>query len=596
VAVADVNGDKKLDIVVAGGKFQHGTVTVLIGNGDGTFQPETRYNLPAQASSLAVGDFDGDGAPDIAVGYWYSGNSGIAILLNKGNGTFGPPKTYDPGARPQDMKVGDFNNDGKLDLVYAVGYSVAYLVLGNGNGSFQQPIQVTLNNVYVASLAVGDFNRDGNLDVVFAGVDSFSDGTVDVVLGNGDATFQAGVTYPAGGLGSTSVVVADLNGDGKLDFAVANESDDVGIFFGRGDGTFKPQVTYRTASVPVRTPGALAAIGFGDGKMVDLAVCGGTSVVSVLIGNGKGAFQGARDYLLIGPYGFAYEDSFAFGDLNGDGKTDMAIADNVGVAIFMNHGQGTFRPAKHYGLFGSGVALGDFNEDGKLDLVSGTVEIGVMLGKGDGTFDHLRTYPVNGFVASYAVGDFNGDGHLDIAAAEDRNGQVYVLLGKGDGTFRAPVAYATHRPPDRVLVGDLNGDGKLDLYVTGNGPGEVLLGNGDGTFQPAKLAGDPGGITAVLADFNGDGKLDVALGQFSGPNIWVALGKGDGTFLSAKSYAALDGPCCVVAADFNEDGLLDIAVGTQAGAVSMLYGNGDGTFQNAATSMQPRSRRWGPAI
>jgi hypothetical protein len=584
VAIADVNGDNKLDIIVAGGHFQRGRVSVLLGNGDGTFQPEVLYDLPAQGFSLAVGDFNGDGIPDLAVGYWHSSFAGIAILLNKGNGAFGPPTTYAPGTVPVSMEVSDFNNDGKSDLVFLDQLRGGYLVLGNGDGSFQQPLPVNVSLAFAFSLAVGDFNRDRKQDIVFAGVDGFADGTVEVVLGNGDGTFQPGVTYPAGGLGSTSVKVADLNGDGNLDFAVANESDDVGVFFGRGDGTFRPQVAYATAFTPNGTPGALAVIGSADAKSVDLAVCGGTSLVSVLVGNGKGDFQGPRDYPLVQPYRSAYENEFAFGDLNGDGKIDMAIADDRGVAILMNEGRGTFHPAEHYGLFGSGVALGDFNNDGKLDLVSGATQIGVMLGKGNGGFDHLRTYPINGIVASFAVGDFNGDGNLDIAAAEQVNGQVYVLLGKGDGTFRVPVAYVVHQLPITVLVGDLNGDGKLDLYVTGNGAGEVLLGNGDGTFQPAMFSGDPGGATAVLADFNGDGKLDVALGQFYGSNIWVALGKGDGTFLPAKSYAAVSVPCCVVAADFNGDGPLDLAVGSyDAAAVSVLYGNGDGTFQNAVS-------------
>jgi len=581
VAVADVNGDHKLDIVVAGGAQNNGKVTVLLGNGDGTFQPEVRYDVPAQAFSLAVGDFNGDGTPDLAVGYGFSGNSGIAVLLNQGNGTFGPPKTSDSGMGPQDLKAGDFNNDGKLDLVLMSGQP--YLVLGNGDGSFQQPVPINVNDLFGDALAVGDFNGDGKLDIVAAGTNSFAAGTVEVILGNGDGTFQPAVVYPAGGLGSTSVKVADLNGDGKLDFAVANESDDVGIFFGRGDGTFRPQVAYATASTPNRAAGALAVVGSTDGKTVDVAVCGGTSVVSVLVGNGKGDFQAARNYPIpsLDTFDFTAPE-LGFGDLNGDGETDMAIPDGQGVAILMNAGHGTFRPAKHYGLFGSGVALGDFNNDGKIDFVSGWNQIGVMLGKGNGGFDHLRTYPVNGVVSWYAVGDFNGDGNLDIAAADNPAGDVYVLLGKGGGTFQAPVLYATGQP-SLVLAADLNGDGKLDLYVTGfDVRGKVLLGNGDGTFQPARLTGDPGGTDAVLADFNGDGKLDVALGQISGSNIWVALGKGDGTFHPAKSYAVLSDPSCLVAADFNGDGRVDLAVvDNGAGATSILYGNGDGTFQNA---------------
>jgi hypothetical protein len=580
VVVADVNGDHKLDIVVAtAGPDASGGFSVLLGNGDGTFQPEIPYELPGQAFTLAVGDFNGDGAPDLAVSFGYGKGSGTAIILNKGNGTFGAPASVIP-LTAKSIIVGDFNGDGKLDLICSVDVEIEFFP-GNGDGTFQsgEELGPGMDN-YALALAVGDLNGDGKLDFVAAGTNVDEAGMVWVYLGNGDGTFQTGVTYITDGLESVSAIIADLNGDGKLDIATANAStEDVTIFYGRGDGTFRSQINYRTASSPEPGPSVLALVGN------DLVVCDGPTDVSVLAGNGKGEFLAARDYAIGETTGYLFTDNLAFGDINGDGRTDIAIPDGRGVNIFMNEGGGAFHDPYYMGLAGSGVALGDFNGDGKLDLVSGYSEIGVELGRGDGTFGHLQTYKIVGGIGSYVVGDFNGDGNLDIAAAENYYGNVYVLLGNGDGTFRGPVAYPTHQPPSTILAADLNGDGKLDLYVTGwnGGPfrGEVLLGNGDGTFQPPIFSGDPGGLTAVLADFNGDGKLDLALGQYSNAIVNVALGKGDGTFYPAQQYNAGSGACCVVAADFNGDGRVDLAVGDDNGqSVSLLYGNGDGTFQN----------------
>jgi VCBS repeat protein/FG-GAP repeat protein len=246
------------------------------------------------------------------------------------------------------------------------------------------------------------------------------------------------------------------------------------------------------------------------------------------------------------------------------------------------------------------VAVGDFNGDGVPDLAvanAGNPQIGddgnisILLGKGDGTFQSADNFVAGKNPFSIAVGDFNGDGRLDVVVANNGSGNVSVLLGNGDGTFRTHVDYAIGTGPDSVAVGDLNGDQKLDLAVTAHPANivSVLLGNGDGTFQPHVdydiRAGNPLGDrnAVVIADLDGDGKFDVLASHAAG--LSILLGNGDGTFQNAvDKFVAYDTSPAFVA-DLNEDGKLDVLAGGHKivppgdFGVIWLPGNGDGTFQ-----------------
>jgi len=304
--------------------------------------------------------------------------------------------------------------------------------------------------------------------------------------------------------------------------------------------------------------------------------------------------------------------SVAVGDFNGDGRADLAVANEGSgtVSVLLGNGDGTFQAAVNYavGTTPGSVAVGDFNGDGKADLAvtnfNGTVS--VLLGNGDGTFQAALNYragPSPG-VTSVAVGDFNRDGKADLAVTDDYgplspDGTVNVLLGNGDGTFQAAVNYTVGSEPQSVGVGDFNGDGKADLAVTDyssqdpfSGAVNVLLGNGDGTFQAAvNYSVGPGATSVAVGDFNCDGKADLAVTNFNG-TVSVLLGNGDGTFQAAVNYIASPGATSVAVGDFNRDGKADLAEADVAGTVSVLLGNGDGTFQaavNFTVGLEPQS-------
>lgn len=353
--------------------------------------------------------------------------------------------------------------------------------------------------------------------------------------------FLPAVTYPTFSF-ATSVAVADVNGDGRPDLLAA-VNDDVAVLLGKGDGTFQAATTYG---------------GLADGHVI-------------------------------------------VADINGDGRPDILVTNSHGtinwmigyVEVLLGSGDGSFQPPAVYdycGYLPDLIAVGDINGDGKADILvgsyggplcgSGAGGIGVMLGRGDGTFLPATFYDSGGvFPHSGAVADINGDGKLDLVVANRDSGTLGVLLGNGDGTFEAAVTYDAGVNP-AVVVADVNADRKLDLIVTNLfctfpevcGPGKVrvLLGNGDGTFQTAIVAAPFSTDTyesAAAADVDGDGKTDViAAGYTLSPQgagiVDVMLGNGDGTFQPAISFSSGSDreTTDVKIADVNGDGKPDLLV------------------------------------
>ena len=374
------------------------------------------------------------------------------IFLHPAHGLGFNTTPYYAGAAPNSVVAGDFNHDGKLDLVVADScqtnqcdtVGVVTVLLGNGDGTFHGRRKFQAGPFGTSALFVtsGDFNKDGNLDllVINNGINVFGD--VSVLLGNGDGTFQAPVSYAVGGSTPVWAAAADFNRDGFPDLAIS-----------------------------VTT----------------------TNSVAILLGNGDGTFQDAINYPVEGsPQGLAVAD------LNHDGKIDLAVANECGhdpacrqgtVSILLGNGDGTFGPQASFfvGIFPLTVAVADLNGDGQRDLVltlpcgtDGTCVsnggVGILLGNGDGTFQAVSVYVGLGLdTARASVGDFNGDHHADVVALDYQTADVTVFLGNGDGTLQSGVSFPVGANPISVAITDFNGDKATDMAVVSQIPNDVSV-------------------------------------------------------------------------------------------------------------------------
>ncbi len=597
VAAADFNGDGKIDVVAV--RYGGRTVSVLLGNGDGTFQESVDYACGDFATAVVTADFNLDGKPDIAVMAYGAFMSTVSILMGNGDGTFQSHVDYLVGVHPFWIAVGDVNGDGAPDILTADSNQMGVSVLLNqGNGTFG--ISMDFATGQVSPIAIADFNGDGKADLIQAESTSTSSPSLFLFSGNGDGTFQSPVAYPSGNF-SNSLAIADFNHDGSLDIASRGDSLDPTL---NGSGSV--------------TPNSLTVGDFNKDGRLDLAATNSNSV-TILLGNGNGTFQAAVNY-----GAGMLPQSVVAADLNGDTADDLVVANYNGlgqafgstVSVLMSNGSGRFLTDEYYptGIGPTAIVAGDFNGDGKLDMAVANGNpytrpdqtVSVLLGNGDGTFQSHADYPTGNFPISIASGDFNGDGKQDLVTANHDDDTVSVLLANSDGTFRSHVDYAADSFPFSVVVGDFNGDGKKDIAVASVGDNSVgiLLGNGDGTFRSrVAYATGPVPVFVAAGDVNGDGKLDLATANSGNNTVSVLLGKGDGTFGNHLDMPAGGAPLSIAVSDFNGDGNGDLAVadgGLNCGLLScsngsliaILQSNGDGTFLPAVTFPSAEGPQW----
>jgi uncharacterized protein (TIGR03437 family) len=584
---ADLNGDGKLDIVaIVPVTEAQDAISVLLGNGGASFQPPiiTQLSTVSAVSAFVLADVNGDHKLDLVAVTAFP--STISVLLGNGDGTFQPAKTVASAIQPTAVAIADLNGDGKPDLVFADVNNftnpqnsfepIAAVALGAGDGTFATSVQYSVAGM--GPIAIADLNGDGIPDIVTGGVT--------ILFGDGKGGFpnRHDVFFPP----SSSWIVTDFNGDGIPDIvsglgtSAVIAGDTVSVLFGLSGGTFALPPASLIPNYPAPDDGiaAMAAGDFNGDGIPDLVVAD-YSHVSVLKGMGDGSFQATFSTTAVGI------TAIAPGDFNGDGNLDFAIAENTpqtaGVEILLGNGDGTLQsPIRIPTQLGAAaLAVGDFNGDGKLDLAvvistqdfAASDSVQILLGNGSGSFSTAGTYPAGPAAVSIAAGDFNGDGKLDLAVAnqgtrtqKNLDGSLALLTGNGDGTFAASVILATAEGsglgPSGLAVADFNRDGKLDLALTfsnessPSGGLAILLGGGGGTFQ-APVVYSTRAPLVLSGDLNGDGIPDLVAGGTLDEAASYLLGNGDGSFQPPVPLAPVG--AAFVLADLNRDGKLDIA-------------------------------------
>lgn len=640
----DLNQDGKPDMVVMSDGSAN--IGVFINNGNGTFATRVDYaTIASYPYNCQIANINGDTWPDIIVANYASAgaSSGVSVFLNSGTGTFPTRADYITAASGMvDVKLADFTGDGVLDLVSA-GYAsnMFYYRTGVGDGTFGAATAIATGTAPIG-MATGDFNGDGFKDAI---VTNISSGTASVFRGNGDGTFMARVDYTVG-TSPFHVSTADYNSDGRPDIAVSNSaSNTVSVLLGTGASgsyTFLPKSDYATGTTPY---GNASADVTGDG-VTDIIISNYASgTLSVWVGVGNGSFSSRIDYPIgsgsniqdievadfdgngkvdvAGPsrstmlslftffqkngvlipnhydvptYGVGYY--LASGDFNADGALDIVQSNytatgKISILLNNNNNTGSFATKVDYNTTipnVAGVAVADFNNDGKQDIVAcdrngaaGT-SVSVFTGVGDGTFNARSGYTTALDPWSVAAGDINNDGRIDIISGNYTASNISVLLGNGDGTFQAKTDVSTHANPRSVTIADFNNDKKMDVMTCSNNTGKagVMLGNGSGGFA-AMVEYAIGGTVynCRVGDFNADGNLDIAGANTGTGNIGLILGTGSGTFGAATTFPTLGLPVDFTIGDFSGDGKLDIYTtpwSTGSGVMSLLIGNGSGSF------------------
>jgi hypothetical protein len=568
------------------------------------FDTWTGYQSGRYLEGVATGDFNADGVPDVAWARQDFFSNKMMVQLNMGDGTLAAAVGYTATSQSNDIKAGDLEGDGDLDLVVvsqgdSLTNTVIDLYFNSGAGSFTR--QTTTGGSGPKKLALADLNGDQRPDIAVTNYWGSSD-DISVLLNNGDGTFGTQVRYPIGDL-PAGITAADLDGDGDRDLAVTRQQSGgqikIHLLTNNGAGAFVESKILSITSFsgdPV-----VVSADWDDDTDQDLAVSGLNSDNKVWIFTNMGGLNFSR---AVYPAGYSAFDMRPT-DIDLDGDVDLLSTDyssNAGEFVLLkNNGDGTFAPpiSIESGRNPHDMDVADFNLDGRPDIavanrVTDTGAIHPQ--RSDGTFSASVTvppiYPTSFAPYSLIETDVDLDGDVDVVATlPDFFGNadsVQVMLNDGTGVFaRGDNIPSSYDYPQGIAVGDFNADGYPDLVWTPDDPPYpyvYVLNNGDGTFGApvARFIDTCGTGDASTADADNDGDVDILVANNRGgpgcdafdTTVRIALNNGNATFQDDYGVEFFHGQEFVLGADFNADGVTDLMSATAQNGVALGVGGG----------------------
>ena len=652
IGSADFNSDHKSDLLVVNRDGNHVLLLmeydVQLSGIYSTFSAKTFY----QPSTIAIADLNGDHLLDMVVDD--ASYDAINVFLGYGNGSFLPfsVMSIGLGVVTSGIQLADFNNDHQLDIVGVnPGDDSFNILFGYGDGTFSAANKYSTETVlYPHDYIISDVNHDDCLDLVFL---SFTSDKIGICLGYCNTTFEMTSIYTdQTGWRPYGIVAGDFNNDDHADFVITyGSSNAIGLYFGDGHGQFSTPRTYSTNDgVPWYV---ITSDDFNNDNHTDLAGSGyATNKITILLGDGNGNFISERTYLIGSCYDFrkivvgdfntdsyldfalgcsyssqivivfgnkngeflsqttystgktSYPVPLASADFNNDNRLDIAIADSSihSIGIWTNYYQADFAIQTKYSTGSSpqpySVAIADFNNDTLLDLVvanSGMKNIGIRLGFGNGSFGMETIYSVdlNSFPRHVNVADLNQDGHADFVVADSNNDNVIVFFGNGDGTFGSHSTYSMglQSSPTWVAIANMNNDGWVDLIVANHGTDRlgILYGYDYATFtlHQTYSTGNNSYLKFVsVADMNNDNRLDIVVVNRNADNIGIFFGDGNGSFPTQITYSTgtQSFPSAMTINDLNKDSYSDIIVGNDGtDSIGIILADGKGAFRPMIT-------------